>query len=51
MTGLKVKIRKNRKLYGHVEIEREVQAAMERKQDFKTEVQRDGRWVKDGNAG
>lgn len=47
----KFKIWLNRKLYGHVEIEREVQAAMRRKQDFRTEVQRDGKWVEDGNEG
>jgi protein subunit release factor B len=40
----------NRKLYGHVELEREVSAQMARTQDFVTEVKRDGKWVvADGN--
>jgi protein subunit release factor A len=35
----------NRELYGFAEVEREVQSMMERSQDFKTEVKRDGKWV------
>lgn len=47
----KFKIWLNKKLYGHVEIERQVQAQMNRAKDIKVEVKRNGRWVEDGNAG
>lgn len=41
-----------RELYGHAEVERKVQAQMERPQDFRTEVKRDGKWVlSDGDTG
>ena len=41
-----------RELYGYAEVERKVQAQMERPQDFRTEVKRDGKWVlSDGDTG
>jgi protein subunit release factor B len=48
----KFKIWINRELYGFAEVEREVQAAMGRTHDFKTEIKRDGKWVpEDGDKG
>lgn len=41
----KFKVWLNRMLYGHAELEREVQAQMAKAQDFVTEVKRDGKWV------
>lgn len=47
--SVKFKIWLNKQLYGDAELQRQVQSQMDRAQDFRTEVRRDGKWVDDGH--